>query len=84
MKSVQQIEGNPLVQCSCGRSVNADMMKVLGDGYGCDACYETQIRTGQMTREEFALSQGAPSDVVARAQRLDLAKASDSLLRAPA
>jgi hypothetical protein len=73
MKSVQQIEGNPLVQCRCGRTVNADMMRALGDGFGCDACHETLFRTGQLTREEFALSQDAPLAVIDKARQIDAA-----------
>jgi hypothetical protein len=71
MKSELQIEGNPLVQCGCGRTVNADMMRVFGDGYSCDACHETMFRTGQLTREEFALSHGAPSHVIDKARQID-------------
>lgn len=71
MKSVQQIEGNPLVACACGRTVSADMMRIQGDGFSCDACHETLFRTGQLTREEFAVSQGAPLSVVQKARQID-------------
>lgn len=73
MKSVEGLEGNPLVACSCGRTVSADMMRVTGDGYSCDACHETLFRTGQLTREEFAVSQGAPLSVVEKARQIDAA-----------
>jgi hypothetical protein len=80
LKSIQQIEGNPIVECTCGRLVNADMMRPLGDGFGCDACHETLFRTGELTREEFALSQGAPISVVDKARQIDAAESARSTL----
>lgn len=76
LKSVQQIDGNPLVQCRCGRSVNVDMMRPLGDSFACDACHETLFRSGQLTREEFAVAHGAPLEVVAKARQIDTALSS--------
>lgn len=73
MKSVEQLDDNPLVKCGCGRTVNADMMRVVGEGYGCDSCHETLFRTGQLTREEFAVSRGAPLAVVEKARGIDAA-----------
>lgn len=74
MKSVLQMDDNPLVPCACGRSVNADMMRVVGDGYACDACHETWFREGTLTREDFARSLGAPEPVILKAQRQDAAR----------
>jgi hypothetical protein len=74
MKSVQQLEGNPLVRCACGRMVNADMMRVLGDGFACDSCHETLFRTGQLTSEEFVRSHDAPDSVIEKATLQDAAK----------
>ena len=74
MKSVMQIEGNPIVKCGCGRKVNADMMRVVGDGFGCDACHETMFREGTLTREDFAVSQSAPEFVIQKARQLDAAR----------
>jgi hypothetical protein len=71
MKSVQEIEGNPLVLCGCGRSVSADMMRVLGDGFACDACHERMFREGTLTRLAFAESHDAPASVIAKAQQQD-------------
>lgn len=71
MQSIQKLEDNPLVQCLCGRIVNADMMRALNGGFACDACHDLLFKTGAVTAEEFALSQGAPAEVVERAQELD-------------
>jgi hypothetical protein len=76
MKSLQPLEGNPLVRCSCGRSVNADMMRPTPDGFACDSCHETMFRTGELTREEFAQAHGAPAAVQAKARALDAARTS--------
>lgn len=74
MKSVMQIEGNPLVTCSCGRIVTADMMRVFGDSFSCDSCHETLFRTGDLTREAFAEAHGAPVSVVEKARSQDAAQ----------
>ena len=71
MKTVLQLEGNPLVRCSCGREVNADMMVMVGETFKCDACRETLRRTGELSSEAFALAHGAPESVVAKAQEQD-------------
>lgn len=78
MKSVLQMEGNPLVTCVCGRSVSADMMRPLDESFGCDACYATQIRTGKLTCEEFARSLGAPESVILKAQTQDADRTDDA------
>jgi hypothetical protein len=74
MKSVMGRSDNPLVQCVCGRTVSADMMRVLGDGFACDACHETMFREGTLTRTAFAESHGAPESVITKAQQLDAAQ----------
>lgn len=71
LKSVEQMEDNPLVVCACGRTVSADMMRVVADGYACDACLETLFREKTLTREEFALSHNAPDSVIAKAREVD-------------
>jgi hypothetical protein len=71
MKSVQKLEDNPLVQCSVRAHGNADMMRPLDRGFACDACHDLLFKTGVVTAEAFALSQGAPADVLERAQLLD-------------
>jgi hypothetical protein len=87
MRSILQLEGNPIVKCSCGRSVNADMMRTLGEGYACDSCFETKFRTGELTLEEFVRGQGAPQTVIAKAQAGDakqLARETELATRATA
>jgi hypothetical protein len=74
MKSDLQLEENPLVACSCGRKVNADMMRAYGDGYSCDACHETMFRNGDLSREDFARSHGASDAVIAKASLQDAAR----------
>jgi len=71
LKSVMQMADNPIVPCACGRQVNADMMRQLGDAFICDACLERKFRTGELTREDYALAVGAPDAVVTKAQTLD-------------
>ena len=60
MKSVQQIEGNPLVRCGCGRIVNADMMRVLGDGYGWMRATRLYSETESLTRERSSSDRTTP------------------------
>lgn len=74
MNAAEQLEGNPLVTCTCGRSVSADMMRFAGGGWVCDGCLERSYRTGERTREDFARSQGAPDIVIRKAQELDAAQ----------
>jgi hypothetical protein len=82
MKSVQGIEGNPLVKCGCGRSVNADMMRPYKDAFACDACHETMFRTGELTSEEFAAAHDAPEFVLEKARQQDALKAQIDAIRA--
>ncbi len=73
-------QDNPLVECGCGRSVNADMMldvralpvAVRGAAeYLCDACVETIFRRKIMMREAFYRALGAPPTLIAKAALRD-------------
>ena len=75
LKTAMGIEGNPLVPCDCGRSVNADMMrdvrpvqsvlKTTAD-FLCDSCMEHFYRTGILAPEDYCAALGAPKAVTAK------------------
>lgn len=80
MRSVLGLLDNPLVACSCGRTVNADMLvdvRSLPPGirgaseWLCDACRETLFREQKVTRAAFYAALGAPAAVLARVAQRD-------------
>lgn len=82
MRTALNLPDNPLVQCSCGRLANADMMRdvrpvnaLLGTtaDYLCDSCMEHFHRTERLTVEAYCTALGAPSALVTRAAARTLA-----------
>lgn len=81
LKSVEQLEGNPLVKCGCGRWQSADMLVDVRAlpmalrqklahraDYACDGCRQELVLRGHTTMSEVARHLGAPADVVSRIQ----------------
>lgn len=64
--------------CACGRVVPTDMLVDVralpaalraGRTYLCDGCRERLLRSGQITRVDFARALGAPEHVLTKLER---------------
>lgn len=50
----------------CGRTVRKHVMLHVQSRWVCDACKETLVRSGAMTRAELVQELGAPTHVIQR------------------